>query len=404
MELIASLLIISLASIASLKYRWLGWASLVGVVILVPSQPAILLLAFLIILNMLSLELMKRSYLAGVDYGLVAFMAAATIYAIYSTDLSSLVAAFVAVSVPTYMLVMASEERARTDTGIKYITFMVLATVLFLIGVALAVFASQTGDETLYAIAFVAIVVGIAIEVGVAPFHQWVPDVFVSADAIPISIIASLAKFVPFIVAFKILSATYMGNGTLIMVVAFLAIISMFAGNIGALTSREHSRILGYSTVANMGYILATFVILSKPEFLWIAFAGALLQLFANSFGKVGFFAAIKDGGSSPALTYTLALSFIGMPPLMGFWSKVLIISSLAYSGFIWLAVIMVINSAISVPYYIRLARELGAKDIRGLAGLVVALTVIATLLTLLPGWFIDSAKALTAFIGLGGV
>ena len=404
MELIAALLIISLASVASLKHRWLGWIAFAGVFILVPPQPAILLLLLLVILNMLSLELMGRSYLAGVDYGLVAFMAAATIYAIYSTDLSSLIAAFVAVSVPTYMLVMASEEKARTDTGIKYITFMVLATVLFLIGVALAVFSSQTGNAALYAIAFIAVVVGIAIEVGVAPFHQWVPDVFVSADAIPVSIIASLAKFVPFVVAYKVLSATYMENNALIMVVAFLAVISMFAGNIGALTSREHSRILGYSTVANMGYILATFVILSRPEFLWVAFAGALLQLFANSFGKVGFFTAIKDGGSSPALTYALALSFIGMPPLMGFWSKVLIISSLAYAGFIWLAVILVINSAISVPYYIRLARELGAKDIRGLAGLVVVLTVIATLLTLLPAWFIDSAKALTAFIGLGGM
>ena len=404
MELIAALLIIALASIASIKHRWLGWIAFIGVFILIPPQPAVLLLLFLVALNMLSLELMGRSYLSGVDYGLVAFMAAATIYAIYSTSLSSLIAAFVAVSVPTYMLVMASEEKARTDTGIKYITFMVLATVLFLIGVALAVFSSQTGNEALYAISFVALVVGVAIEVGVAPFHQWVPDVFVSADAIPVSIIASLAKFVPFVVAFKILSATYMGNSALIMFIAFLATVSMFAGNIGALTSREHGRILGYSTVANMGYILATFVILSKPEFIWIAFAGALLQLFANSFGKVGFFTAIKDGGSSPALTYTLALSFIGMPPLMGFWSKVLIISSLVYSGFVWLAVILVLNSAISVPYYIRLARELGVRDVRGLAGLVIVLTVLATLLTLLPAWFIDSARALTAFVGLGGV
>ena len=404
MELIAALLIIALASIASLKHRWLGWIAFVGVFILVPPQPAILLLMFLVILNMLSLDLMKRSYLAGVDYGLVAFMAAATIYAVYSTELSALVAAFVAVSVPTYMLVMASDGKARTDTGIKYITFMVLATVLFLIGVALAAFSTQIESQTIYAIAFIAIILGIAIEVGVAPFHQWVPDVFVAADAIPISIIASLAKFVPFVIAFKILSATYNGNEALIMLVAFLAVISMFAGNIGALTSREHSRILGYSTVANMGYILATFVILSKPEFLWIAFAGALLQLFANSFGKVGFFAAIKDGGSSPALTYTLALSFIGIPPLMGFWSKVLIISSLVYSGFVWLAVILVINSAISVPYYIRLARELGARDIRGLSGLLIILTVIATLLTLLPGWFIDSARALTAFLSMGGM
>jgi NADH-quinone oxidoreductase subunit N len=284
---------------------------------------------------------------------------------------------------------------------------MVFATILFIIGAFLLVYsASEQVYQFYYIIGYVLLVSGLALEVGIAPFHEWVPDVFAEANPVPISIIASIAKFVPFIVAFKILIGTANPvTESIVAFTAFLSVLSMFVGNIGALTSREHGRVLGYSTVANMGYVLATLVAIVKLEFVYLAISGALLQLFANSAGKIGFFSAIKERTVGASFTYVLAFSFIGMPPLMGFWSKLFILLSLVYSGYVWLGVILVINSAISVPYYIRLARELGKGYGYGLVNVIALIAVLITLITLYPpDWFVQSVRGIVDTFSLGGV
>jgi NADH-quinone oxidoreductase subunit N len=239
------------------------------------------------------------------------------------------------------------------------------------------------------------LIIGLAIEVGIAPVHEWVPDVFSSADPIPISIIASLAKFAPFIITYKIVLLTSGPLTTqIILVVAVIAAISMFVGNIGALTSKEMSRVLAYSTVANMGYILATFAAITNPALIYYAIGGGLLQLAVNSFGKIGFFNSIKDDGTSVSVAYLLTFSFIGLPPLMGFWSKLFILYSLVYSNYLWLAVILVINSAISIPYYLRLARVLGTGWKFTVANSVALFAALAMLITLIPPtWFVETIK-----------
>ncbi|MET1124885.1 MAG: NADH-quinone oxidoreductase subunit N [Archaeoglobaceae archaeon] len=352
------------------------------------------LLLFVAVLNIVSFLVIRDNPIAGVDYTLVALILVATAlaFASPSNDFATLLTAFVAASVPTYVLVMVG-DRLNVDVAVKYVTFMVLATVLFLIGAALLYYSYENGSEQIYALALLALLVGLCIEVGVAPVHEWVPDVFASADPIPVSVVASLAKFAPFVVAYKIVLATATPyTATVMPVIAVIAAVSMFFGNVAALTSNDPSRILAYSTVANMGYILATFAALTAgKEYVFFAIAGGLLQLFVNSFGKIGFFNTIKGGSTSAAYAWLLSFSFIGLPPLMGFWSKLFIIYSLVNSAYLWLALVLVFNSAISVPYYVRLARLLGRGWKFSVANAVALFAALVMLVTIVPPtWFVD--------------
>ncbi len=395
LSLLASLIILTIAAAVSYKdYRISFILSIIAAGVVLPSglNAYTALIFGVALLNLFSLLVIRGNQITGVDYAMVAIMCIATIYIFFVKSLAIMLTLFVTVSVPTYLLVMISDKTVNVDIGIKYVTFMVIATVLFIIGAVLLYYSTTTFNATIYSIAFLMLIIGLCIEVGVAPVHEWVPDVFSTADPIPISIIASLAKFVPFIVAYKILMATASPPiYHLMFIVAVIAAISMFMGNIGALTTNEPSRILAYSTVANMGYILATFAaITAGKQYVYFAIAGGLLQLFVNSFGKVGFFSSIKNGGTSSITAWLLTFSFIGLPPLMGFWSKLFIIYSLVFSNYVWLAIILIFNSAISVPYYIRLAKQLGTGWKFNLANAVVLFASLAMLITLIPPtWFV---------------
>jgi len=413
MGMLSALVILTLGSIGSFKNSKLGfYGALIALVIAFSAITVSaahfvsygIFILVIAIINLVSLEAIK-SEIKGVDYGLVALMALATMYIFNTGDFALVLAALVLVSVPTYILVMVREGGANVEVGIKYITFMVLATVLFLIGAIMLVYTKNAFDGSLYVLGYVMLVLGLCLEVGVAPLHEWVPDVFSSADPIPISIIASLAKIVPFIAALWILVYTSCDlTVSITLFTAVIAAISMFVGNIGALTSKELGRVLGYSTVANMGYVLSCFVVVAEPAFIYLALAGGLLMLFANAAGKIGFFNAIKGGGAYSPLMYILAFSFIGVPPLMGFWGKLFILLSLAKMEYFWLVAIVVINSAISIPYYVRLATELGVDWKPNLTNFICLAAVVMVLVTvfLLPvEWFYSTMEVIAQTVGI---
>ncbi len=395
--ILIALIILTISAAISAKSKLIAFT--LSVIAIALSLPVGLnaytaLIFFIALLNIFSLLAIRTNQIAGIDYAMVAIMAIATIYIFFVKDVAMLLTLFVVVSVPTYLLVMISDRTMNVDIGIKYITFMVFATVLFIIGVVAMIYSYQS-NLALYVVGFIMMLIGLGMEVGMAPVHEWVPDVFATADPIPVSIIASIAKFAPFIVAYKVLLATFSpAASNVLLILAIISAVSMFVGNIGALTAKELSRVLAYSTVANMGYVLAAFAAISNPKFIAFAIAGGLLQLTVNSFGKIGLFASIKSDGTASWVSYLLSLSFIGLPPLMGFWSKLFIIYSLVYSDYIWLAVILVINSAISVPYYLRLARDLGKGWKFSVANAISLFASLAMLITIIPpDWFVNAVK-----------
>ncbi|MEM3505841.1 MAG: proton-conducting transporter membrane subunit, partial [Archaeoglobaceae archaeon] len=201
----ASLIILAFSAITSYwNPRVSAIMSVIATLIAVYATPFAPLIFAVAMLNIVSLLAIRRNQIVGVDYAIVALMAIATVYAFLTWDLGELLLLFVIVSTPTYLLVMINEGRLNVEVGVKYVTFMVLATVLFIIGASMLYYAHSTQDFSLFAIGFVALILGLALEVGIAPLHEWVPDDFETANPIAVSIIASLAKFVPFIVAYKV--------------------------------------------------------------------------------------------------------------------------------------------------------------------------------------------------------
>lgn len=396
LDVLKALVILTFAGILSYKNSILSLAlSLLVIFLFLESDGLILMILLVAVLNIISMLAIRKNQIAGLDYAMIVFMAIATIYAFFTSDIAELLVLFVVVSVPTYLIVMLDEGKLNVDTGIKYIAFMVIATVVFIMGSAMLYTGYSWQNSTIYLLGFIMLLIGLALEVGIAPFHEWVPDVFANANPISISIIASLAKFVPFIVAYKILLMTATELTSLaLLILAVISAISMFIGNIGALTTKDPARILAYSTIANMGYVLAAFSAIMAPrELVYYAIAGGLLQLFVNAFGKIGFFNAIK-GGSSSLSNYLLSFSFIGLPPLMGFWSKFFIIYALVFSNYLWLAILLVINSAISIPYYLRLVRLTEVESKSAITNTVATVTALLMLITLIPPtWFIDFVK-----------
>jgi NADH-quinone oxidoreductase subunit N len=367
---ITALLILTIGSALALKYRPSGFiAGLIATAIVYENEPLLAFITAIALLNFVSLGIMSRIY--GTTFTLPILMLLATIYAFHTNDIVTLIICFIVSSVPTYVLVLISDE-FKPKTAVKYITFMVVATLLFVLGIVLI----QIDYRVLGA---VLMLTGLALEVGISPFHEWVPDVFSEADPIVVSIIASLTKFVPFLIAFKVMNV--LGGETIPIVFVFaISIVSMFVGNIGALTSTEPKRILAYSTIANMGYVVSALAVVVNPSLMPIAFAGAFIQLLANSVGKIGFFTAVKNG-SSRVLTYTLAFSMIGVPPLLGFWGKFFILTALVKANLLILAGIFVLNSVLSVPYYVRLAKLVG--DIRGISVLTPYVVIACVILSL---------------------
>ncbi len=363
----------------------------------------ILVIAFM---NLISLDLMRGNQIRGVDYAIVGLIAIATFFVFTASDVSLIIASFVLVSTPTYIIVLLSEGRLKVDPGMKYIVFMVLATILFIIGSLILVYNVNNPSRYLYISGYTLMILGLALEIGAAPLHEWVPDVFSSADPVPVSIIASITKIVPFIAVYRILiltSTPFMKEAGIIAIA--IGVISMFAGNIGALTSPDLRKVLAYSSIANMGYVLPTIALVAFPKYFPLALAGALLQLIMNAVGKIGFFSGIKSGGIMKQMSYYLSLSFIGLPPLLGFWGKLFIVLSLVYAGYIWVAVLLVLNSSISIPYYLRVARDLGVEWRMNLVNMIVIIAVVVISITFYPpGWFIDVSNKIYSLMLSGGV
>jgi NADH:ubiquinone oxidoreductase subunit 2 (chain N) len=391
------------------KYSWVAPLISMLILLITPNTYLLTYVSFIVVIGILGIVTLMRlnSPIRGADYMLVAIMIIATVLALYTSNLALILLSLMLVSAPTYLLILMGDPNVSIEVGIKYVVNMIIATVLFFVG---AVIISSGPSLVTYIIGFSLLLLGLSLEVGAAPMHEWVPDVFTAGNPIPVSIIASIAKIAPFIVAVKVILTT-MGSIPpyyLAYIVGAFATISMFLGNIGALTSRENARTLAYSSIANMGYVMAALAAaimgyaLHSMITLGLALVGLITQLFMNAAGKMGFFNSVYSKGNNAVSTWLISLAFIGTPPLLGFWSKLYIILALVYGNLVWLAVLLVINSVISVPYYIRLARNLGTGWKRGLAeGLIITFTIIVLSTTIPPTWLIHPIMNLTNYLTL---
>ena len=215
------------------------------------------------------------------------------------------------------------------------------------------------------------IIVGVGFKLALAPFHMWTPNVYQGAPAPATAFLATVSKAAVFAVLLRYFAATGAAEaGSLRVVLTLIAILSMFTGNLLALMQASVKRILAYSSIAHSGYLLIA--LLAARAYAPLAASYYLLAYVVTTLGAWGVVAALsnKDGDAdsledyrglawrrpwlSGALTAML-FSLAGIPLTAGFVGKFYLLTA-GVAGGMWLLVIMlVINSAIGLYYYVRI-------------------------------------------------
>jgi NADH-quinone oxidoreductase subunit N len=263
-------------------------------------------------------------------------------------------------------LLPTARDRGSLEGVFRYLVVSAFASAFLFIGIGQR--GSPLGETFL--------LLAVALELGVAPMFLWVPDVYGRANPAGLAILASLPKLSA---AFAFLAIKPAPPAALPLA---LGVLSMLIGNLGALTSADLRRILAYSTVAHSGF--AVFIYPLQPEV-------ALALVLADAFGKLGLFYAMH-AGASPWAAKTLAIHQIGLPPLFGFWPKMLLVLITAERLGWGPALYVLANVVMVAPYYFRLMDQLPAG--RSAVPLAAAVAVAALGATA-PLWLIYHVSSL---------
>ena len=305
-----------------------------------------------------------------------------------TTDLVVMFIGLEIMSVPLYVLAgFARRSLESNEASIKYFIMGAFASAFLLMGIAFVFGASATTDlrrivadfsfivsnSQAYMYTGVALIlVGFGFKVAAVPFHAWVPDVYHGAPT-PVTAFFSVG---PKAAGFAVLLRIFVfGFGRMIeldMAFWVLAVLTMTVGNVLALRQNNVKRMLAYSSIAHAGYILVAFAVggseaVSAAVFYLVAYtmfnlgAFAIVTLLETRSGCKSEFSELAGlSKSSPYLAAVLALfmfALAGFPPTVGFVGKFYIFAAAVKNGYIWLAVIGVMNSFVSVYYYLRVIK-----------------------------------------------
>ena len=283
---------------------------------------------------------------------------------------------------------MYRHNRSSTEASLKYFLLGAFASGFFVYGAALIYGVTGTvsfagmgpalqaaadggpGAVLLWA-GIALLLVGFGFKLSLVPFHMWTPDVYQGAPTSVTAFMSVGTKTAMFGALVRIFLMTFPNGfenwtGPLIV----LAVLTMTVGNVTALCQTSIKRMLGYSGIAHAGYVLAGLVPGTDT-----AVNSALFYLFAYAFMNIGAFIIVMaiehsvetdversqlrgTGAAMPVLAGFMALflfSLSGIPPLAGFFGKFLIFRSILDGGLAWLAAVMVVNSAVSAYYYLRI-------------------------------------------------
>jgi len=296
------------------------------------------------------------------------------------------------------MVALNRDSAASTEAAMKYFVLGALASGLLLYGMSMIYGATGTltitevakqvsalsasaAQRTFLVFGVVFVVAGIAFKLGVAPFHVWVPDVYQGAPTAVTLVIGSAPKLAAFAMAMRLLV-----NGLLDLAVdwqqmlAVLAVLSMVIGNITAIAQTNLKRMLAYSTIAHMGFMLLGLlsgVVGGNRLSMGDAYSAAMFYTVIYVFMSLGAFGiliylsragveceSLEDvkglNRRSPWYAFVMLVfmfSLAGIPPTAGFYAKFSVLSAVVTAGQIWLAVVAVILSLIGAFYYLRVVK-----------------------------------------------
>jgi NADH-quinone oxidoreductase subunit N len=294
-------------------------------------------------------------------------------------------------SIPLYALCATNMRRRESlESGLKYLIVGSVGSATLLYGMAMIYGASgATGfteiaqglteggmlSDSLTLLGVGMVAVGLAFKISIAPFHQWTPDVYQGAPT-PITafmaVATKAAAFAVFIRFFLVALVPMVDEWDVML--AALAALSIVVGNVGALTQDSLKRMLGYSGIAQAGYMLAGIVVATQAGVDALVFyLGAYVAMNLAAFAVIvvherqsGFSDSISSlrgmGRNRPALAWPLTIAMLalaGLPPTAGFIGKLYLIQALVEADWTWLGVMIAIGTMISLAYYLRVVASI---------------------------------------------
>ena len=310
----------------------------------------------------------------------------------------SLFLGFELLSIPLYVLCATEMRRAGSlESGLKYLIIGSVGSATLVYGLALLYGATGSTDlrgmaraiaeqdlvgDTLLFGGIALVVVGLAFKASVAPFHQWTPDVYEGAPTPVTTFMAVATKAAAFGVLLRLFDTALLdAQITWGPVLATLAVVTIVVGNVGALGQTSLKRLLAWSSIAQAGYLLAGVVVGTR-----LGVQATLFYLAVYLLMNVAAFAVIVAreretvfgdhldavagiGRSRPWLAWPMTiamLSLAGIPATGGFIGKFFIIDAAVDGGYTWLGIVIVLGSAVSLAYYLRVVAAVWMRSAPG--------------------------------------
>lgn len=290
-------------------------------------------------------------------------------------------------SLSLYALIALRRDDVRaSEAALKYFVLGALASGLLLYGISMIYGATgslllpdvlvavlgQMGNPWLLKLGLVFVVVAVAFKLGAVPFHMWVPDVYHGSSTAVTALVGTAPKIAATVFAFRILVTGLGGlHADWVSMLNILAVASLLVGNLAAVMQTNIKRMLAYSTVSHMGFVLlafmgglkgfnAAFYYALVYALMGMAGFGVLMLLSreGRDCEEIADLAGLNQRHSWYAFLMLLVMfSMAGIPPLAGFYAKLTVINALLGEGFVWQAVFAVVMSLIGAFYYLRVVK-----------------------------------------------
>lgn len=340
----------------------------------------IIVLAATLLVICLSIETVGGHRRETEFYVLLLLGALGAIMLVGASDLLLLVAGYLLASIPLYALTGFAKDAPGTEAAMKYYLMGALLGVVMITGVTLLYGAGgATGYRALaqslpgapqpaVAVGIVAVLAGLLFKIGAVPAHFWVPDVTQGASTPVAAFVTTIPKIGGLAAAYRLVAEALPGvsvNWPLLL--AILATASMTLGNLAAFFQDNVRRLLAYSTISQVGYLLMAVAVATRTD---LALPALLFYLAAYAVTNLGAFAVVAEfprasriedyrglARRHPGLAAVLVvclLGLVGTPPTAVFLGKLEVFTAAIDGSFTWLAVVAVVNTVASLFYYLR--------------------------------------------------
>jgi NADH-quinone oxidoreductase subunit N len=389
----------------------------------------------LIILSALFVLLLSFHYYSSQNkapegiYSIILFSLIGALVMIDSGNLVNFFIGLEIMSISLYLLA-GSEKTSITsnEAAMKYFLMGSFASAFLLFGIALLFGATGSlyfHDIALYSTTHAAstplifragvllIALGLSFKVGAVPFHFWIPDVYQGSPAIITAFMITSIKVAGFAALLRLTITCFPGDNNIWTgSLAIIAALSIIVGNLSAMGQTSMKRMLAYSSIAHTGYMLIAIVCLqanSSSVILFYSYAYVFANLAAFAIlivlreragnSSLDSFNGLGKLNTLCAIAFTIAmLSLTGIPPLAGFMAKYNLFSLAIQHGYLWLVIIAILGSVVSIFYYFKPIINIYMRPaitnpivLNGISSITILLiTLFSLIIGFIPGWIMS--------------